>query len=76
MLFKANTKNIRNDEGYTINSYPRRSHEAQNRIYNRFGSSSDEIECYKCNKFGHMDKYRRLNIPPRELNHNINSHKK
>jgi hypothetical protein len=34
---RDNTKNIRNDEGYTINSYPRRSHEAQNKSYNRFG---------------------------------------
>jgi hypothetical protein len=31
---RANTKDKRNDEGYTRNSYPRRSHEAQNKIYN------------------------------------------
>jgi hypothetical protein len=73
---RANTKNISNYEGYTRNSYPRRSHEAQNRSYNRFGSLSDEVECYKCNNFGHMAKYCRLTIPPREPKKNINSHKK
>jgi hypothetical protein len=71
-----NTKNRSNIEGYTRNSYPRRSHEAQNRNYNRFGSLSDEIECYKCNKFGHMAKDCRLTISPREPKKNINSHKK
>jgi hypothetical protein len=44
---RANTKNKRNDKVYTINNYPRRSHEAKNKNYNRFGSLSDEMECYK-----------------------------
>jgi hypothetical protein len=44
---RANTKNISNDEGYTRNSYQGVSHEALNRSYNRFGSLSNEVECYK-----------------------------
>jgi hypothetical protein len=72
---RANTKNISNDEGYTRNSYPRRSHEAINRSYNKFGSLSDEVECYKCNNFGHMTRDCRLIVPPREPKKNINSHK-
>jgi hypothetical protein len=72
---RANTKNRSNDEGYTRNSYPRRSHEAQSRSYNRFGSLSDEVECYKCNNFGHIARDCRLIVPPREPKKNINSHK-
>jgi hypothetical protein len=57
------------------NSYPRRSHEEQNRKYNRFRSLSDDIECYKCKKFIHVTKDCRLTIPPREPKKNINNHK-
>jgi hypothetical protein len=39
------------------------------------GSLTDDMECYKCNKFGHVAKYCRLTIPPREPKKNINSHK-
>jgi len=74
--FIANTKNKRNDEVYTRNSYPIISHEEPNRSYNIFESLSDVVELYKCNNFGHMDKYRRLIVPPREPKKNINSHKK
>jgi hypothetical protein len=73
---RANTKNKKNDKGYTRNSYPRRSHEAHNISYNKFGSLSDEVECYKYNKFGHMAKYCQLIVPPREPKQNINGHKK
>jgi hypothetical protein len=41
---RANTKNISNDEGHTRNNYPRISHEAKNRGYNKSGSLSDEVE--------------------------------
>jgi hypothetical protein len=63
---RANAKNRRNYEGYTRNGYPRRPHEAQRRNYNIFESLSDEVECYKCNNFGHMAKDCRLIVPPRE----------
>jgi hypothetical protein len=63
-----------NYEGYTRNGYSRRSHEAHNISYNIFESLSTEVECYKCNNFGHMAKYCRLTIPPRESQQNINSH--
>lgn len=72
---RANTKNKSNDEGYTRNSYPRRSHEAHCRSYNRFGSLSDEVECYKCDNFGHIARDCRLTVLPREPKQNINSHK-
>jgi hypothetical protein len=73
---RSNTKNRRNNESYTRNSYSRRSHEAQSRSYNRFGSLSDEVECYKCNKFGHIARDCKLIVPPREPKKNINIHKK
>jgi hypothetical protein len=63
---RANIKSRNNYEGYTRNSYPRRPHEAQRKNYNRFESLSNEVECYKCNNFGHMAKDCRLTIPPRE----------
>jgi hypothetical protein len=50
------------------NSYPRKSHEAQNINHNSFGSLSNEVEC---KNFGHMAKYCRLTIPPRETKKNI-----
>jgi hypothetical protein len=75
MNCRANTKNKRNYEIYKRNGYPRSSHEAQNITYNIFESLSAEVECYKCNKFGHMAKYCRLIVPPRESQCNINSHK-
>jgi len=75
MNCRANTKNIRNDEGYTRNSHPIIYHEEHNRSYNRFGSLSDEVEFYKCNNFGHMARKCRVIVPPREPKQNMNSHK-
>jgi hypothetical protein len=71
---RANAKNKRNYEDYTRNGYPRRPNEAQSRNYNRFESFSDEIECNRCNKFGHMAKDCRLIVPPRESRQNIDNH--
>ena len=34
-------------------NYFRKPHETFDRNYNRFGALNYEIECYKCNKFGH-----------------------
>jgi hypothetical protein len=33
------------------------------------------VECYKCNKFGHMAKHCRMTVPPRESQQNNNSHR-
>jgi hypothetical protein len=33
------------------------------------------VECYICNNFGHMAKYCRMTIPPRESQQNNNSHR-
>jgi hypothetical protein len=35
----------------------RNPHEVFNINYNSFGSLNDEVECYKCNNFGHVAKY-------------------
>jgi hypothetical protein len=40
--------------------------ETQIRSYNRFESLSTEVECYKCNNFGHMAKNCRRTVPPKE----------
>jgi hypothetical protein len=67
-------KQIRNYKGYSNNSYLRKSHETKNKNHNSCCSLSNEIEFYKCNNFGHMDKYCRMNVPTQEPKHNINSH--
>jgi hypothetical protein len=72
---RDDTNNTSNYEGYTRNGYPRRTHEAQRRSYNRFESLSVEVECYKCNNFGHMAKYFRLIVLPGESQKNINIHR-
>jgi hypothetical protein len=53
---RANNRNINNFESHTQKGYPRRPSETQRRSYNRFESLSTEVECYKCNNFGHMAK--------------------
>jgi hypothetical protein len=54
--------------------YPRRPSETQRRSYNSFESLSIEVECYKCNNFGHMAKYCRMIVPRKEPQQNNNSH--
>jgi hypothetical protein len=39
-----------------------------------FQSLSTEVECYKCNNFGHMAKDCRMTVLPKEPQHNNNSH--
>jgi hypothetical protein len=63
---RANNRNIVNRESYARNDYSRRPSETQNKNYNKFESLSTEMECYKCNNFGHMAKYCRMAVPPRE----------
>jgi hypothetical protein len=72
---RANRRNINNFEIHTQNGYPRRPIETQRRSYNRFESLSTEVECYKCNNFGHMTKNCRMIVPPREPHQNYNSHR-
>jgi hypothetical protein len=69
-----NNKNINNYEGCTRNVYPRRPNEMQRRNYNVFEYLSTEVECYKCNIFGHMaTKDCRMKSPPRESEQNNSS---
>jgi hypothetical protein len=72
---RVNSKNRNNFESHTQNGYRRRPSETHRRSYNMFESLSTEVEYYMCNNFGHMDKYCRMTVPPRESQHNNNSHK-
>jgi hypothetical protein len=72
---RANNRNINNFESHTQKGYPRRPSETQRRSYNMFESLSTEVECYKCNNFGHMAKDCRMTIPPREPQQNNNNHR-
>ena len=75
MNCRGNNKNINNFESHTQKGYPRRPSETKRNIYNMFESLSTEVECYKCNNFGHMVKDCRMTVPPREPQHNNNSHR-
>jgi hypothetical protein len=66
MNCRDNNRNINNFEIHTQKGYLRRPNETQRRSYNKFESLSIEVECYKCNNFGHMAKYCRMTLPPRE----------
>jgi hypothetical protein len=72
---RANNININKFESHTQKGYPRRPSETQRRIYNSFESLSTEVECYKCNNFGHMAKDCRMTVPPREPQQDNNSHR-
>jgi hypothetical protein len=58
-------KNSNNFESYTQRDYLRRPSDTQRGSYNRFESLSTEVECYKCNNFGHMAKDCRMTVPPK-----------
>jgi hypothetical protein len=53
-------------ESHTQRGYSRSPSETQRRSYNMFESLSIEVECYKCNNFGHMAKNYRMTVPPKE----------
>jgi hypothetical protein len=72
---RANNRNTNNFESHTQMGYPRRPSETQRRSNNMFESFSTEVECYKCNNFGHMAKDCRMIVPPREPQQNNNSHR-
>jgi hypothetical protein len=63
---RANNRNNNYFESHTQKGYSRRPSETQRRSYNRIESLSIEVECYKCNNFGHMDKNCRMTVPPKE----------
>jgi hypothetical protein len=72
---RCNNRNINNFKIHNQKGYLRRPSETQRRSYNRFESLSIEVECYKCNNFGHMDKDCRMAVPPREPQHKNNHHR-
>jgi hypothetical protein len=72
---RANNMNNNNFESHTQRGYSRRPSETQRRSYNRFESLSTEVECYKCNNFGHVAKNCRMTVPPKEPQQNNNSHR-
>jgi hypothetical protein len=72
---KANNRISNNFESYTQRDYSRIPSDTQRRSYNRFESLSIEVECYKCNNFGHMGKDCRMTVPPKESQQNNNSHR-
>jgi hypothetical protein len=63
---RANNRNNNNFESYTQRDYSRRLGDTQIRSYNRFESLSIEVECYKCNNFGHMAMDYKMTVPPKE----------
>jgi hypothetical protein len=72
---RDNNRNNNNFESYTKRGYSRRPSETQRINYNMFESLSNEVECYKCNNFGHVAKECRMTIPPKEPQQNKNNHK-
>jgi hypothetical protein len=56
MNCRANNRNNNNFESHTQRGYSRRPSETQRRSYNMFESLRTEVECYKCNNFGHVAK--------------------
>jgi hypothetical protein len=72
---RENNRDKDKHESYARNDYSIRPSETQNIIYNRFESLSNDMECYKCNNFGHMAKYCRVTIPPIKSKQNNNGHR-
>jgi hypothetical protein len=54
MNCRAKNRNNNNFESHTQRGYSRRPSETQRRSYNRLESLRTEVECYKCNNFGHV----------------------
>jgi hypothetical protein len=75
MNYIANSMNMKNFEIHTQKGYSRRHNETQRRSYNKFESLRTKVECYKCHNFGHMAKYCRMTVPPREPQHDNNIHR-
>jgi hypothetical protein len=73
---KDYAKNKDNNEGHFRINHLIKPHQAYNRNHNSFGSLRNEVECYKCNNFGHMDKDCRLPAPPKKPKQDFNNHQK
>jgi hypothetical protein len=69
---KSNNNNF---ESHTQRGYSKRPSETQRRSYNTFESLSTEVECYKCNNYGHWTKEYIITVPPKESQQNNNSHR-
>jgi hypothetical protein len=54
---RDNNRNNNYLESHTQRGYSRRPSETQRISYNRFESLRTEVECYKCNNFGHDQKF-------------------
>jgi hypothetical protein len=72
--YRSYAKNRSNYTRCLNNSYPTKYCEEYNKNQNSFGSFRNEVDCYKCNNFGHIEKDCRLIIPPRESKKKINRH--
>jgi hypothetical protein len=72
---RVNNWNVNNFESHRQKDYLKRPSETQRISYNMFESLSTEVECYKCNNFGQMEKYCRMIVSPREPKQNNNSHR-
>jgi len=72
---RAKNRKNNNFESHTQRGYSRRSSETPRRSYNKFEYLSTEVECYKCNNFGHVSKNCRMIVPPKEPQQNSNNHK-
>jgi hypothetical protein len=55
--------------------YSRRPSETQRINYNKFESLSIEVDCYKCNNFGHVTKNCRMTVPPKKPQQNNNNYR-
>jgi peptide methionine sulfoxide reductase MsrB len=72
--YRANNMNNSNFESHTQRGYSRRPSETQRISYNMFESLRTEVECYKCNNFGHVAKDFRMTVLPKEPQWNNNSY--
>jgi hypothetical protein len=63
---RSNKRNNNYFERHTQRDYSIIPSETQRSSYNMFESLSTEVECYKCNNFGHMVKNCRMTVPPKE----------
>jgi hypothetical protein len=66
MNYRGKNRKTKNFESHTQRGYPTRPRKTHRISYNRFESLSTEVECYKCNNFGHMAKDFRMTVPSRE----------
>ena len=64
--YRANNRNNNYFESHTQRGYSRIPSETQRQSYKSLEYLSTEVECYKCNNFGHMTKNCRMLVPLKE----------